>query len=35
MAKAANIAPSRIVLLVTVVNKGKGTFLPISSKHLK
>ncbi|MBQ6171473.1 MAG: hypothetical protein IJK34_02420 [Clostridia bacterium] len=26
MAKAANIAPSRLVLLVTVVNKGKGTF---------
>ena len=26
MANAGNLAPSRLVLLVTVVNKGKGTF---------
>jgi hypothetical protein len=26
MAKKANIAPNRLVLLITVVNKGKGTF---------
>ncbi len=26
MAEAGNLAPERLVLLVTVVNKGKGTF---------
>ena len=26
MAETGNLAPSRLVLLVTVVNKGKGTF---------
>ena len=26
MAKVGNLAPNRLVLLVTVVNKGKGTF---------